>query len=168
MKAAADQVGIPVGFISIAQPAALEVEAASGKLPSGESGVMFRGRAAYKLASKVEHHPWHEFDECPYENLREPGRVHVDPFGNVHICQGISLGNVFQSSLIEISEEYDPDLHPITGPLLRCGPVALVEEYDLSHEEQYADACHLCDHVRRELRGRFPQILMPDQMYAVG
>jgi MoaA/NifB/PqqE/SkfB family radical SAM enzyme len=167
MKAAAAEVDIPVGFISIAQPEASEVDAATGKLPLGESGVMFRGRAVEKLVSKTNLHPWREFNECPYENLREPGRVHVDPFGNVHICQGISLGNVFQTSLKAISLDYDPEEHPVTGPLLRGGPVALIEKYKLPHKENYADACHLCDHARRELRAKFPDILMPDQMYAV-
>jgi hypothetical protein len=167
MRSAADEVGIPVGFISIAQPDAPDVDSATGKLPMGESGVMFRGRAAQTLVTKTRLHPWRSYTECPYEDLREPGRVHVDPFGNVHICQGISLGNVFQSSLKEISESYDPDVHPITGPLLRGGPAAFIDEYGVSHEENYADACHLCDQTRRQLRQRFPEILMPDQMYCV-
>jgi len=167
MRSAANEVGIPVGFISIAQPDAVEVDAAMGMLSLGESGVMFRGRAAQTLVSNTDLHPWSEYMECPYENLREPGRVHIDPFGNVHICQGISLGNLFQIPLKEISEGYDVDAHPITGPLLRGGPTALIQDYDLPHGERYADACHLCDYARRQLREQFPEILMPDQMYAV-
>jgi MoaA/NifB/PqqE/SkfB family radical SAM enzyme len=167
MRSAADALGIPVGFISIAQPDVDEVAAATGQLPLGESGVMFRGRAAQTLVSKTKLHPWDGFTECPFEDLREPGRVHVDPFGNVHICQGISLGNVFQTSLAEICESYDPDMHPITGPLLRGGPAALVRDYGLTHDEGYADACHLCDFARRQLREQYPEILMPDQMYGV-
>jgi hypothetical protein len=34
-------------------------------------------------------------------------------------------------------------------------------------QESYADACHLCYETRLELRERFADILMPDQMYAV-
>jgi MoaA/NifB/PqqE/SkfB family radical SAM enzyme len=168
MRSAADVLGISVGFISIAQPDADKAEAATGQLPLGESKVMFRGRAAQTLASKADLLPWEGFTECPFEDLREPGRVHVDPLGNVHICQGISLGNVFQTSLFEICESYDPELHPITGPLLRGGPAALVREYGLTHDDGYADACHLCDFARRQLRARYPEILMPDQMYGVG
>jgi len=52
--------------------------------------------------------------------------------------------------------------------LLTGGPVALVQEYNLPHEENYADACHLCFEARRELRARFPEILKPDQMYGEG
>jgi MoaA/NifB/PqqE/SkfB family radical SAM enzyme len=167
MQSAAEALGIPVGFISIAQPDADRVDAATGQLPIGESGVMFRGRAAQTLVSKTNLHPWEGFEECPFEDLKEPGRVHIDPLGNVHICQGISLGNVFQTSLAEICERYDPDAHPITGPLLRGGPAALVRDYQLPHDEAYADACHLCDDARRKLRGKYPEILMPDQMYGV-
>jgi MoaA/NifB/PqqE/SkfB family radical SAM enzyme len=167
MRRAAERLGIPVGVISIAQPDALDAPSAEGQLPLGESAVMFRGRAAQTLVSRASHEPWDRFTECPFENLREPGRMHVDPLGYVHICQGISLGNIFHQPLLEICESYDADTHPITGPLLRAGPVGLIREYDLPHDEAYADACHLCDQARRRLRQRFPDILTPDQMYQV-
>jgi MoaA/NifB/PqqE/SkfB family radical SAM enzyme len=128
---------------------------------------MYRGRAVEKLASKAVQRPWEGFNECPHEDLREPGRVHLDPFGEVHICQGISLGNVFQKPLKEICETYDADSHPVTGPLLKGGPAELVRRYDLPHQEGYADACHLCYEARHALRGRFPEALRPDQMYGV-
>ena len=128
---------------------------------------MYRGRALETLVSRAPRRPWTQFTQCPCEDLREPGRLHVDPFGNLHICQGISLGNMFERSLREICEQYDPDSHPITGPLLAGGPVELIRRYDLPHEEAYADACHLCEHARRALREQFPAILMPDQMYGV-
>ena len=97
--------------------------------------------------------------------LRLPGRVHVDPFGNLHICQGISIGNVLERSLSEIMAEYDPDAHPVVGPLVAGGPAELVRRYDLPHNEGYADHCHLCYESRRVLRQRFPDMLTPDQMY---
>jgi hypothetical protein len=162
---AAGQLGIPIGVISIAQPRASEP--AVGQLPLGESGVMYRGRAASKLVHLVAQHPWTEFRECPYEDLREPGRVHLDPLGYLHICQGISIGNLFQRPLKEICQTYVPESHPIVGPLLKGGPVELVHRYGLSHGERYADACHLCYEARIELRDHFPDILTPDQMYGV-
>ena len=166
--AAAEQLGIPIGTISIAKPEALDSAAVIGQLPESESGVMYRGRAAVKLSGKVRPRPWSQFDECPYEDLREPGRIHVDPFGNLHICQGIVIGNLFQTPLKEICERYDPDRHPIVGPLLRGGPIGLVNDYRVPHRDAYADACHLCYEARRDLRDRFPEILKPDQMYGVG
>ena len=33
--------------------------------------------------------------------------------------------------------------------------------------ERYADACHLCYESCRALRGQFPEVLLPDQMYGV-
>ena len=162
---AAEQLGIPVGAISIAQPADADAETAVGQLPIGESAVQFRGRAAEKLVDGVSLRPWEGFTECPNEDFRDPGRVHLDPLGNVHICQGISIGNVFTSTLKSICKAYDPDEHPVIGPLLAGGPAKLVRRYDLPHDLAYADACHLCYEARRSLRDRFPDVLTPDQMY---
>lgn len=164
---AAEALNIPIGTISIAQPEAANAGAAMGQLPSGESKIMYRGRAAYKLIERAAFHPCEQFTECPYENLRDPGRVHIDPLGYVHICQGISLGNVFQKPLREIVQSYEPDAHPITGPLLAGGPMELAQHHKVLVEEYYADACHLCYTTREKLRARFPDVLAPDQIYGV-
>jgi hypothetical protein len=143
----------------------MNAASAGGKLPAGQYDVRYRGRAAEKLAERATLRSWDEFTECSTEDLREPGRVHVDPFGNLHVCQGISMGNLFHTPLKQICESYDPDTHPIIGPLLAGGPVELVRRYDLPHKEAYADECHMCYETRRALRGRFPEVLGPDQMY---
>jgi MoaA/NifB/PqqE/SkfB family radical SAM enzyme len=163
---AAERLAIPCGVLSIAQPA-VEAASAQGQLPLGEDKVMYRGRAAIKLAGRAPHHPWEQFTECPYENLRDPGRLHLDPLGYVHICQGISLGNIHQTSLAEICANYDPDEHLITVPLLHGGPAELVRLYDLPHADAYADACQLCYESRRQLRSRFTELLAPDPMYGL-
>lgn len=164
---AAERLGIPIGVISIAQVEATDTASAVGQLPVGESDVMYRGRAVEKLAPQAQRKPWEGFGECPYEDLREPGRLHVDSFGNLHICQGMSIGNLFSRPLGDICEAYDPEVHPITGPLLKGGPGELVRRYELPHEATYADACHLCYVARQYLRARFPGALTPDQMYGV-
>ena len=163
--AAARELGIPVGEISVAPPEDLNTASSLGQLPASGSAVMFRGRAACRLVPRAGLQPWQRFTSCPHEDLRDPGRSHLDPLGYLHICQGISLGNVFETSLGEICEQYDGGMHPICGPLLAGGPVALVEEYHLPHADGYADACHLCYEARLALRERFPGILLPDQMY---
>lgn len=163
-RQAAEELGIPAGVIQVAQPGA-EAGSGLGQLQPGESGVMYRGRAAEKLAGRVAGRPWNQFVECPHEDLREPGRLHLDPLGNLHLCQGIVLGNLFNASLKDICAGYQPDRHPVTGPLLAGGPVELVRRYKLPHQERYADACHLCYSARLAFRGRFPDILGPDQMY---
>ena len=164
-REAADDLGIPVDYISIERPDVKNLTAATGQIPAGESGVMHRGRAAAKLSGCVAKTPWGDFTACPFEDLREPERVHVDPLGNVHICQGISLGNAFRTSLEQICADYVPEEHPIVGPLLEGGPAALVKRFEIPCDPDYADACHLCYEVRRALRERFPEILTPDQVY---
>jgi MoaA/NifB/PqqE/SkfB family radical SAM enzyme len=161
--AAAKWLGIPTGMISIAQPN--EAAAQTHGQITDQGAVMFRGRAAAKLASAASTRPWAELTECPHEDLREPGRLHLDPFGNLHICQGISIGNVFERPLREICDAYEAEAHPICGPILGGGPAALVSEYNLDHRSGYADACQLCYEARLALRPRFPEILRPDQMY---
>jgi hypothetical protein len=166
-QAAAEQLGIPVGFISVAQPEAAGAMAGVGQVPIGESGVMYRGRAAEKLAPAAHQQAWSLFTTCPYEDLREPGRLHVDPLGNLHLCQGIVIGNMFETPLAAICAHYDPDTHPIAGPLLRGGPVELAGHHHVPHGATYADACHLCYETRRALRDQFPKILAPDQAYGL-
>jgi hypothetical protein len=81
------------------------------------------------------------------------------------MCHGISLGDMFRTPLAEICETYDPDAHPVVGPLLAGGPAELARRYGLTPKEEYADACHQCYETRLALRQRFPEILTPDQMY---
>ena len=151
----AEQLGIPTGTISVAAP---------GDDAADQSPVHYRGRAA-QLADRVPASDWASFTSCPWEDLRAPGRVHVDSFGYLHICQGISIGNLFERPLPEIMQAFDPETHPIIGPLLAGGPAELVRKYDLAHRDGYADHCHLCFEARGALRERFPAQLAPDQMY---
>ena len=165
-REAARRIGIPVGVIRIAQPEE-RAPPSEGQLPAGESAVMFRGRAAEKLVAKTGRRSWTTFTSCPHENLEDPGRVHVDPLGNVHVCQGVSIGNLFRTPLKELVMAYRPQVHPILGPLVAGGPAELVRRHGLEHQRGYVDACHLCYEARRALRARFGEILTPDQMYGV-
>ena len=142
-----------------------------GESKPGESltggGVMFRGRAAEMLVERLPRQPWTTLTACPYEDLADPGRIHLDPLGNLHLCQGVLLGNLFTRPLKQLVAEYDPATHPIVGPLLAGGPAQLVRDYQLGHQSGYVDACHLCYTARQALRVRFPHLLGPDQMYGV-
>jgi len=163
---AAKKLGIPVGIISVDVPSNLhqypsEVEGA----PVSKTELMYRGRAASKLLEAASRRPWTDFTKCPYEDLANPQRVHVDPLGYVHVCQGISIGNAWQRTFSEIIRSYNPSFHPIIRPLLEAGPVALVKKFHLPNEDTYADACHLCYLARLALRDRFPEYLAPAQMY---
>jgi hypothetical protein len=155
-QSAAAELGIPLGLISIARP---------GEEGADRGAVMYRGRAAAHLAGQAPRADWASYTECPHEDLRDPGRVHLDPHGDLHICQGVVIGNIFKMPLKQICAEYDPGAHPVIGPLLRGGPRALAQEYNLPLQGAYADACHLCYTARLALRERFPGELGPDQMY---
>ncbi len=163
---AAQQLGIPSRMITIEKPEA-PAAGSIGQIPEGESGVMFRGRAAEKLSDHTRRKPWQAFTACPHEDLRNPGRVHLDPLGFLHICQGLVLGNIFSQPLDEICRSYVPEMHPVIGRLLEGGPTGLVASFGLSHEESVPDACYLCYRARLALRQRFPEYLAPDSMYGI-
>jgi hypothetical protein len=139
-------------------------EARDGELIT-QGTIAFRGRAATTLADDQALWSWASFDRCPHERLSAPMRMHVDPHGFVHVCQGILMGSTEGRSFVSVLQEYTPDKHPIVGPLIRGGPAALVNEYGLAHDDGYADACHLCFSARLQLRERFPEVLGPAPIY---
>jgi len=163
---AAKTLNIKAGVISVKYPGE---EAPSSTEMEGAKvdywTLMYKGRAFSKLPDKTSKMPWRELTKCPYENFTNQERVHVDPLGYVHVCQGISIGNAWQKPFSKIIEEYDPYANPILEPLVRGGPAVLVEKFGLPHDEAYADACHLCSAARQMLRSKYPEILGPDQMY---
>lgn len=161
---AAKRLNIPLGIICIEQPM-IQSSSTIGQIPQESSSIMFRGRASEKLTANVPYQPIETFTKCPHENLLDPGRVHIDPFGNIHICQGISIGNINITRLNEICDRFIPENHPILGPLIKSGPKYLAEIFQLPVANKYADACHFCYEARKLLRTKFPDILLPDQMY---
>jgi organic radical activating enzyme len=166
---AAKRLGISCGSISIDEPtleARTDREQDKGR-PVVGGGVMFRGRAVEKLTEGLPRRPWTEFTECPYEDLRNPKRVHLDAYGNVHLCQGLSMGNMWNSPLWKIVKQYSADSHPICRPLVNGGPALLAKEYGVKHEDAYVDACHMCYLIRLALLDRFPQYLAPRLVYGL-
>ncbi len=55
----------------------------------------------------------------------------MDAFGNVHVCQGLSIGNMWETPLSKLWSEYKASEHPIIGPLVEGGPTLLVERFGL-------------------------------------
>lgn len=163
---AAKKLGIPIDTITIEEhtPSISERAGLKGKPVTGGE-VMFRGRAVEKLVEGLPRKPWTEFRECHHEDLANPSRVHIDPFGFVHLCQGLTMGSCKEEPLSELIRSYDPVSHPICSLLIEGGPVALVKKYDVPHEGGYVDECHLCYCTRLALRSRFAKYLAPGQMY---
>ena len=166
---AAKKLGMPVSEICIEKPTVemgIDKEQAKGESVIGGSA-MFRGRAVEKLTEGLPKRWWEEFTECPYEDLKEPKRVHLDSYGNVHLCQGLSMGNMWETPLSKLVKNYNADSHPICRPLVRGGPALLAKEYNVKHEDKYVDACHFCYLLRLALIDRFPQYLAPRQVYGL-
>jgi hypothetical protein len=167
--AAARKLGLPVGSICI-EPPTIRLPASDAK-DKGEpivgGDVRFRGRAADKLTAGLPTRSWREFTKCPDEDLTSQSRVHIDAYGYVHICQGLCMGNIWQTPLKEMLDSYCPESHPVCGPLARGGPAALAEELSVDHEEKYVDACHFCYLVRRGLIEKFPEHLAPRQVFGL-
>jgi hypothetical protein len=144
----ARRLGLPVYTISIEPPTSGTEDGDSphkgATIVDGDT-VMFRGRAADRLTEGLARQPAETFGECPHEDLETPERVHVDCFGNVHFCQGLTI-----------------------GPLVEGGPAELARFYALTPESGAVDACDLCFRTRRALLDRFPEYLTPRQVYGRG
>ncbi len=164
----ARRAGMACQFLSVTVPPPDEepVEARRGAMITG-GWVAFRGRAAHGLVREQALWDWESLDECPHERLADPFRIHVDPYGHVQICEGISIGNLEKMPLEAVLDGFHPTEHPIVGPLLEGGPAGLVRHHGLPHAKGYADACHLCYSARRRLRqqGLLGDILVPGQVY---
>ena len=164
---AAKKLNLPVSKITIEDPKQYLKEIEWKGKPVVEGRVMFKGRAAEKLVEGLPRKPWKEFDKCFDEDFSNQSRVHIDPFGYIHVCQGITIGNIYQTSLKELLANFNPEQHSICAPILKGGPAELVREYEVEHEQEYVDECHLCYLTRLKLRKKFPNILAPDQMYGI-
>ena len=142
---AAEQLGIRVGKIRM-----VSADNPQQALPHAD-----------KLIGQAQLQPAHTFTTCPYRDLEHTEYLTIDPFGYVHLCEGIAIGNLFEKSLRQIWDAYIPRLHPIAGVLLRGGPAALVAYYGLESDALYSDACDLCRQAREDLRELLPQSIVP-------
>ncbi len=167
--AAARRLDIPCDGICIERPRAEgggPADAGKGRPITGGS-VRFRGRAAEKLVSGVALRPWTTLTTCPYEDLSSPERVHVDAYGHVQLCQGLSLGNMWEVPLRDLVASYDAAMHPIAAPLVAGGPARLALQVGFQPAAGYADECHLCYSVRKALLDRFHGWLAPRGAYGL-
>jgi len=164
---AAKKLNLPVDSICIEKPAVTMTAGQKKGQPVIGGGVMFRGRAAEKLTEGLPTRPLEEMTSCPYEDLENPSRVHVDSYGYVHLCQGLLMGNLWEKPLAKLIAEYKPLSHPIGGPLIEGGPLKLAQTFGLGSANQYVDECQACYSLRRALLDRFPNYLAPKQVYGI-
>jgi hypothetical protein len=164
---AAEELGLPSNAIAIERPSVDSSTCTDrGEAVVGGS-VLFKGRAVATLTPELPTRPASELTACTHEELVAPRRVHLDALGHVHICQGVSMGNMWQTPLSQLDREYDASSHPICGPLVDGGPAALARHYGLTLDDEFVDECHCCYVVRSRLRERFPELLAPPLVYGV-
>ena len=125
------------------------------------------GRAAETFVSDQVEKPWEAFTRCPLEDLDQPERVYIDAYGNVQVCQGITIGNAWETSIHELLASLQHEHHPVWRLLIEGGPALLAEAYQIEHTRDYIDACHLCFMVRRRLVDQYPHLLAPRQVYGI-
>lgn len=163
---AAAELGIPCASICIEKPC---IEKPGAATPKGQpvvgGTVLFKGRAAEKLVDGLPVRPIAGMATCPHEDLASPERVHVDAYGHVQLCQGVSMGNMWTTPLSVLVRDYNPAELPIVGPILRGGPVQLARDFGCDASGRFVDECHLCYTVRKSLVPRFPEWLAPREVY---
>jgi organic radical activating enzyme len=164
---AAQKLGLPVGTICIDSPETEDKKTQDKGDPVIGGNTRFRGRAVEKLTEGLPRCAFGEFRDCPYEELEKPKRVHIDTYGHVQACQGVSIGNMWKTPLSQLVAEYDAHKHPICGPLLKGGPVELARQYGVEVAPDYVDHCHACFEIRKALIDRFPEYLAPRQVYGL-
>lgn len=163
---AANELGFSANSICIEKPSVQPPSDDKGA-PVVGGGALFKGRAVEKLIDGLPTRPFDTFTECKHEELVNPMRVHIDSFGNVQVCQGVSIGNMWQKPLSQIIKKYDATTHPICGPLSTGGPIKLAQVYNIKLNDKFVDECHYCYTVRKALINKFPQFLTPLQVYGI-
>ncbi|MBD3191909.1 MAG: radical SAM protein [Candidatus Heimdallarchaeota archaeon] len=134
--------------------------------------VSFKGRAA-DLAKLLDSSSEIPAGPCPLPfwisgDLRNPGTIEIDPYGNVTLCPGICIGNTNKESLLTILNNYDCSKHPILAFIVETGPKGLLElakEKGYKQTHSFMDECHLCYSLRKFLRPFYPGQLAPVNCY---
>lgn len=142
----------------------------------------FTGRAAGKLAELVASKPIEVLSSMNCKsNLLATKGVHIDPFGNVFsgTCSGIIIGNINQSPLENIWQQFHPAQCEFINTLFTSGPFGLLdrarglgyknaEVYAGKPATRWAGKCHLCTSIRQFLfdNGLEKSIVGPAECYS--
>lgn len=95
----------------------------------------------------------------------DPQMVWIDPYGNVMICYGLIIGNLYERSLGEILRDYSVNQSPLLKVLAEQGPVGLYRlavSKGWQPEGGFADECSLCWQARYFLRKPLSERLGPE------
>jgi hypothetical protein len=145
---------VPVAKVQTAERAARAVGIEADVMVCRAADVVCRGRAAATLCVGGLH-DWRSLTDCA-ERLTAPGRVHVGPSGEIHLCQGLLTGTSAATvGLKQALDSYDPSTHPVAAHLVTGGPAGLAgfaAGFGWKPRSGYADGCQLCSEVRDFLK----------------
>lgn len=94
--------------------------------------------------------------------------VWIDVYGNVMICYGIVIGNVYKKPFNEIIGSYKHEINPIVKAISKEGPKGLLrfmEKDEIETMSGFYDECDLCYQSRKVLQKKYPEILTPLECY---
>ena len=95
-----------------------------------------------------------------------PAMIWLDPYGNVLICYGLKIGNVYKQDLSEILENYNPEAHPVTRILANETPDKLAAlAYEAGLPNTFYDSCDACYQLRKGLKEKHPEVIGPDEHF---
>lgn len=98
----------------------------------------------------------------------QPRMVYIDPYGNVQICYGLTIGNLRDTPLSEIVGSYSPQNHPFLKELDEKGVEGVVElarSRGDKRPEAFSGKCDACFQSRKALRSTYPELLRPHECY---
>jgi len=92
--------------------------------------------------------------DIPYtERLDSVGTLFVEPDGKISVCNGLCIGNAFETDVLDIIERYDPFRIPEAKALIEDGIEGLVDWARTKGVEPslegYYNVCHMCKDLRR-------------------
>lgn len=98
-----------------------------------------------------------------------PSMVWVDCYGNVMICYGIIIGNVFKKDFSKIIADYSSKQNTIISIIAKQGPKGLYELAQTLHiptPHEFYDECDVCYTCRKALQSHFEE-LGPRECYPI-
>ena len=132
------------------------------------SGIVCKGRASTSDICTMEKVPWEKLTSCGVK-FGGGSRVHIGPYGGIHICQGLlAKGDARVKPLKKIFKTFNLKGQPICAALDRGGPAelaGLAKEYGFEVKDAYADGCQLCFETRCHLQKFFPDEIGPPGIF---
>jgi MoaA/NifB/PqqE/SkfB family radical SAM enzyme len=90
-----------------------------------------------------------------------PAMVWVDPYGNVMLCYGIIIGNIYNTPFKDIIDNYDESKFPIVEAISQNGPKELLKLADnksVITPEAFYDVCDVCYQTRKALINEYAEL----------